>query len=300
VRALGGRYRLERRIGVGGMAEVWRAHDDVLDRAVAVKLLAPDWSIDHGSHDRVRMEARSAARLTHPNVAGVYDFGVSWFGARRMPYIVMELVDGATLGHHLRAGPMDWRIAARVCAEVSAALCAAHARGVIHRDVKPANIMLTPAGVKVLDFGIAAAKGQLDLPDAALFGTPAYIAPERLNGEAAMPATDVYALGVLLYHCLTGRLPWRADTGTELLYSHRHLEPEPIPAIDGLAAEIGDLYVRCLSKEPAQRPSSFVAALVLAEAVDARVYLPPIEPYSQKVRTASAVSPDQTMPCPRP
>src|SRR6266540_4413887 len=143
--ALGGRYRLEERIGSGGMSQVWRGHDVVLDRSVALKLLSAD-----GSFDRVRAEARSAARLAHPNVASVYDFGIAWFQSRRTPYIVMALVDGDTLAARLRSGRMDWRIAVRVCAEVCAALAAAHGSGIVHRDVKPANIMLTSTGAKVL------------------------------------------------------------------------------------------------------------------------------------------------------
>jgi serine/threonine-protein kinase len=278
MRTLGGRYQLEQRIGVGGMSEVWRGHDQVLDRPVAVKLLGPTLAADPQSHERARVEARSAAQLTHPNVANVYDFGVSPFlRGSPAPYIVMELVEGSTLADHLAAGPIDWRIAVRVCAEVSAALTAAHGHGVIHRDIKPANIMLTPSGAKVLDFGIAAGPGQRDPhPDGLVLGTPAYVAPERLDGEPAAPATDMYAVGVVLYHCLSGRLPWPADTGTRLLYSHRHLEPDPLPLIDGLAPEVAELCLRCLHKDPAERPTSLVAALVLAEAVDARVYVPSI------------------------
>ena len=288
MRRLGERYVLEQRIGVGGMSEVWRAHDEVLDRPVAVKLMTPEQAEDHASRERVRAEARSAARLVHPNVAGVYDFGMSTTSqGRPVPYIIMELVEGQTLAEHLAAGPMDWRIAVRVCAEVSAALAAAHASGVVHRDIKPANIMLTPAGAKVLDFGIATSPGQLDeLPEGIVLGTPAYIAPERLGGEPAAPATDMYALGVLLYHCLTGQFPWPAGDGTQVLYSHLYREPEPLPALDGLAPEVVELCARCLSKRPDLRPVSLVAALVLAEAVDARVYVPSPEPFPTQLHAA--------------
>ncbi len=279
MRTLGGRYRLLQRIGVGGMSEVWRGHDTVLDRAVAVKILSPDKAGDPATRERLRAEARSAARLCHPNVAAVYDFGLSAFQAgRRSPYIVMELVEGATLADHLTGGPLDWRIAAQVCAEVSAALAAAHTNDVVHRDIKPANVMLTPTGAKVLDFGIAASSGYRDRsgPDRVVLGTPAYVAPERLNGGPAVPATDMYALGVLLYHCLSGRLPWRAETGTDLLYSHRHLRPDPLPPIEGLPGDVADLCRACLDKSPGHRPSSLFAALVLGDAADVRVYLPSI------------------------
>jgi serine/threonine protein kinase len=260
------------------MAEVWRAHDRVLDRPVAVKIMAPavEGTLGEVSGvDLVRTEARSAARLAHPNVANVHDFGTSPAPGREVPYIVMELVEGQTLGEHLDAGPMDWRIGVRVCAEVAAALAAAHAEHVVHRDIKPANIMLTPSGAKVLDFGIAAATGSPDPdPDGPVMGTPAYVAPERFEGLPATPASDMFALGVLLYTTLSGNLPWQATTNTELVHAQRYGHPDPLPEIDGLAPEVVDLCSRCLHRDPAERPPALVAALVLAEAVDARVYVP--------------------------
>jgi serine/threonine protein kinase len=278
MRTLGGRYRLVQRIGVGGMAEVWRAHDRVLDRTVAVKIMAPVVKGTLGELsgvELVRTEARSAARLMHPNVAHVYDFGTSPAPGYEVPYIVMELVEGRTLGEHMDAGPIDWGIGVRICAEVAAALAAAHAEHVVHRDIKPANIMLTPSGAKVLDFGIAAATGTPDPdPDGPVMGTPAYVAPERFEGLPATPATDIFALGVLLYHCLTGRLPWQAATNTELIHAQRYADPEPLPAIDHLPPEVADLCAGCLHRDPLERPAAPVAALVLAETVDARVYVP--------------------------
>ncbi|MEU7901271.1 serine/threonine-protein kinase [Actinoplanes sp. NPDC049118] len=282
MRTLGGRYRLERRIGVGGMSEVWRGHDRVLDRPVAVKIMAPaaEGTLgEAGGVELVRTEARSAARLAHPNVAGVHDFGTSPAPDHEVPYIVMELVEGQTLSEHLGAGLFDWRIAVRICAEVAAALAAAHAEQVVHRDIKPANIMLTPAGAKVLDFGIAAAVGSQDPdPDGPVMGTPAYVAPERFAGLPATPASDMYSLGVLLYHCLSGRLPWTAAGYTELVHAQRHLDPEPLPHIEGMAPEVLDLCSRCLHRDPSERPTALVAALLLAEAVDARVYVPLVDP----------------------
>src|SRR4051812_45489129 len=189
VRILGGRYQLEQCIGVGGMSEVWRGFDQVLARPVAVKVLSRALAAGCASDERVRTEARSAAQLAHPNVASVYDFGIAPTPSDRLPdvpapYIVMELVDGATLADHLAKGAMDWHIAVRICAEVCAALAAAHSHGIVHRDVKPANIMLTPTGAKVLDFGIATDAGGHDVqPDGTVLGTPAYLAPERLCGR---------------------------------------------------------------------------------------------------------------------
>jgi len=187
----------------------------------------------------------------------------------------MELVEGRTLGEHLRAGPLDWRIAVRICAEVAAGLAAAHAEHVVHRDIKPGNVMLTPSGAKVLDFGIAAAVGSADPdPDGPVMGTPAFVAPERFAGHPATPATDMFALGTLLYQCLSGRLPWTAGSPTELVEAACKLDPEPLPEIDALPGEVVDLCSRCLAKDPAERPTALVAALLLGEAVDARVYVP--------------------------
>ncbi|MFD0819525.1 serine/threonine-protein kinase, partial [Micromonospora zhanjiangensis] len=209
------------------MSEVWRARDRVLDRPVAVKLLAPGHAEEPGSLERIRTEARAAAKLLHPNVASVHDFGeAELLPGESLPYLVMELVEGETLAAHLAAGPIDWRIGVRVCAEVCAALAAAHAHGVVHRDIKPANIMLTPAGVKVLDFGIAASAGQPDPEvDGLVIGTPAFVAPERFDGIPATPATDMYAVGVLLHLCLSGRLPWAVDTELRLGRAGRHRSP---------------------------------------------------------------------------
>ncbi|NMO56621.1 serine/threonine protein kinase [Actinoplanes sp. TBRC 11911] len=277
MQTLAGRYQLVRRIGVGGMSEVWQGHDRVLDRPVAVKIMAPavEGTLGEAGVDLIRTEARSAARLAHPNVAGVHDFGTSRGACHDVPYIVMELVDGQTLSTHLRAGPLDWRIAARIGAEVAAALAAAHAEQVVHRDIKPANIMLTPAGAKVLDFGIAAAIGARDPdPDGMVMGAPAYVAPERFEGSPATPAADMFALGTLLYQCLSGRLPWRAETPTGMVRAACNEEPDPLPPIDDLAPEVAALCRLCLNRHPDDRPTALVAALVLAEAVDARVYVP--------------------------
>jgi serine/threonine-protein kinase len=148
VRILGGRYRLVERLGKGGMSVVWRAYDEVLGRAVAVKVLAPSFAADAVSRERIRAEAQAAAVLSHPNITSVYDYGeqVQPDGTR-VPYVVMELVHGPTLSRRLASGPLPWRTALRISAQVAAALAAAHARGLVHRDVKPANVMLTVNGV---------------------------------------------------------------------------------------------------------------------------------------------------------
>jgi serine/threonine-protein kinase len=188
----------------------------------------------------------------------------------------MELLEGQLLSTRLRGGPMSWRRAAQLCAQVAAALAAAHARGVVHRDIKPSNVMLTAAGAKVLDFGVAGLAGspEEDEVGGTLFGTPAYLAPERLLSDVVVAATDVYALGLLLYRCLTDRLPWDADTPTQMIENHVYEPPSPLPAIDGLPPVIGQLVARCLAKNPDDRPSAVETAQVLSEAASIHVVLP--------------------------
>jgi serine/threonine-protein kinase len=222
------------------MSVVWRGYDEVLGRPVAVKLLAAEWATDADFRGRVRGEARAAARLSHPHITNVYDYGEAGDGT---PFVVMELVDGQSLAHRLAAGPLPWRSATRVAAQVASALAAAHAHGVVHRDITPANVMLSRAGAKVVDFGIAAAIGQRD---GQVVGTPAFLAPEQRAGAPALPATDVYALGLLLYASVTGRVPKDINLGR-------------------LPSELASVIRACLATDPAARPASAVLARRLAE-----------------------------------
>ncbi|WP_236647880.1 serine/threonine-protein kinase [Micromonospora sicca] len=261
---LDGRYRLLERLGAGGMSVVWRAHDEVLGRDVAVKLLSPELAADPQLLHRIRAEARSAARLRHPNIVEVYDYGeATASGGPPVPYVVMEVVEGRSLSQLLTGGPLPWRVAVLICAQVAAALAAAHRRGVVHRDVKPGNVMVAGGGVKLVDFGISATSGDPEGLPEGLLGTPAYLAPERLEQGAVHPATDVYALGLLLYRALAGRLPWRASTTTQMVAAHRYHEPAALPDIADLPPEIGELCRRCLAKEPVDRPPAAEAASVL-------------------------------------
>jgi protein kinase-like protein len=261
---LGGRYRLLSRIGHGGMSIVWRAYDQVLDRTVAVKVLAGAATGDAG-RELIRAEARTAAQLSHPHICQVFDYGESRTeSGDHVAYIVMELLSGSTLMERLRTGPLPAREAMRVCAQVASALAAAHGSGLVHRDVKPANIMLTPAGPKVVDFGIAAAAGAPDLPapDGETQGTPGYLAPERLTGGEVTAASDVYALGLVLYRTLSGTPPWPVGTPTQLLAS-----------TDGVPESVAELCRRCLAEDPRERPAAQEVAHRLADAAGWR--LPP-------------------------
>ncbi|XVV11789.1 protein kinase domain-containing protein [Actinoplanes sp. CA-131856] len=264
---LGGRYKLLGELGRGGMAVVWRARDEVLGRRVAVKVLAARFAGDPQSRARIRDEARAAATLSHPNIAQVYDFGEASETGTPLPYVVMELINGPTLQQRVASGPLPPRKVFRICGEVAAALAAAHADGLVHRDIKMANIMVTPAGAKVVDFGIAAAVG-LE-PEEMLVGTPAYLAPERLSGAAVEPASDVYALGVLLYRLLAHESPWSVESTTQMLRAHVHVEPAPLPDLPGVPATVADLITRCLRKDPTERPTASEVSAILADADEA-------------------------------
>ncbi|MEH1017684.1 protein kinase [Micromonospora sp. CPCC 206060] len=263
------RYVLRERIGSGGMSEVWYADDDVLHRPVAVKVLASPLASDPALRAVIQREARAAARLTHPHITQVYDFGEAALpGGVLVPYLVMELVQGRTLADRLTAGPLPWRDVAALGAQVAGALAAAHAIGVVHRDIKPANVMLTATGAKVLDFGIAA----LTVPGGhrgdtgPLMGTPAYTAPERLGAGPPDPASDVYALGVLLYVSLTGRLPLPGETWADAIAVQRAGTPVPPLDVPGLPARTAALVTACLATDPARRPTADDLARRLTEA----------------------------------
>ncbi|MBV1854624.1 serine/threonine-protein kinase [Catellatospora tritici] len=247
------RYLLERRIGSGGMAEVWRAHDLVLGRPVAVKVLAGPMAADPALRAGALREARSAAQLTHPNITAVHDFGEASFpDGHAEPYLVMELLTGDSLADRMAAGPMPWPQVATVGGQIAAALAAAHARDVVHRDVKPGNIMLTATGAKVLDFGIAAMTGLPDAHGGWVIGTPAYAAPERLQQAAANPAADVYSLGVLLVEMVTGRRLHPVESWEQV--AALHARPRPLPHLPGVPSTAAALIAAALDPSPARRP----------------------------------------------
>ena len=263
---LGGRYRLVELVGQGGMATIFRATDVQLGRDVAVKLLRTEYLRDPDFSSRFRSEARAAASLSHPNIVGVHDYGEDPSG----PYIVMELVDGEDLATILRAnGPLPPRQAARVAAAVARALAAAHAKGIVHRDVKPGNVLIGRDGqVKVADFGIAraVAESALTLPGTAL-GSVHYFSPEQARGEPTTAASDLFSLGIVLFEALTGQRPWEGDSAAGVAIARLSgPTPDPRTARPSLPQELADIDRRALALQPGERWSS---AASFADALDA-------------------------------
>jgi len=262
---LGGRYRIGGLLGRGGMAEVYHGFDERLHRDVAVKVLKPELAAQPDIRLRFEAEARSAAKLTHPNVVAVFDTGED----EGRPFLVMEQLPGDTLYDRMRSGPVDQAWLLRVAGDVLGALGAAHAAGIIHRDVKPGNILLAKDGcAKVADFGIAKS---LDVADAdltttgQLVGTPAYVAPERLTGSTAGPPSDLYAVGVILYEALAGKKPFGGTTPLEVAYSIRHEEP---PALSTLRPDLDHALVAAVETAMARAPEDrFQTAAAMAEAL---------------------------------
>jgi serine/threonine protein kinase len=251
-----GRYHLDHLIGSGGMAQVWEATDLVLGRQVAVKVLHPHLAADGALVARFRQEAVAAARLSHPGIVGVYDTCSDGMHEA----IVMELLDAATLRQHLdEYGPLDAETTVRIALRLLDALEAAHRAGLVHRDVKPSNILLCRDGrVKVADFGIAKADDQTDLTQqGTLVGTASYLAPEQLLGGEVDARTDLYSLGIVLYECLTGRVPFRGETGAAVALARLHSDPvDPRRVRADVPIRLSVPIMRVLSRDPDQRYDS--------------------------------------------
>jgi eukaryotic-like serine/threonine-protein kinase len=267
------RYRLDERIALGGMAEVWAAEDLELERRVAIKLLLG------ADPKRFAREARAAAGLSHPAICQLYDYGE----ADGRPYIVLEYLPGGNLEDRLASEkPLPDDETARIAGEVASGLAHAHERGLVHRDIKPGNVLFDEEGAaKITDFGIARVLDASTLTEAGtLLGTAAYISPEQARGERATPASDVYSFGVILYRMLTGRLPFEAQSPLELAAMHESAEP---PTIESLRSDAPPALERvataALAKPPEARPqdgSALVAALVAEPGAEtATVVLPP-------------------------
>src|SRR6266540_1182205 len=252
-RILAGRYEVGPLLGVGGMAEVYEGHDRLLARRVAIKVLLAQYAHDPAFLARFRREAQAAASLSHPNIVAVFDTGSQddiWF-------IVMEYVAGRTLRDVINAeGPVHPARAAEICADVASGLAGAHARGVVHRDVKPGNVMLTTDGkVKVMDFGIARASAAPSITQtAAVVGTAQYIAPEQAQGLEVDARTDVYALGCCLYEMLTGQVPFTGPTPVAIAYQHVQEDPTPPRALNpDVPVPLERVCLKAMAKRPEDR-----------------------------------------------
>ncbi|HEX6700540.1 MAG TPA: serine/threonine-protein kinase [Gaiellaceae bacterium] len=248
---IAGRYTLDRTLGRGGMASVYLGRDAQLERRVAVKLLDPSVARDDELRRRFARESRLAARLSHPNVVAVFDAGED---AGR-PFIVMEYVEGETVADMLRRrGPLPPEEAAEIAAQTSAGLTHAHAHGLVHRDVKPQNLLVARDGrVKVADFGVARGEDTSRLTQAGtLLGTAAYLSPEQAAGAEIGPRSDLYSLGAVLYELLSGRTPYRFESLAEL--GARRKPPPPLP--QRVPAALAAVVMRCLAPDPVDRPAS--------------------------------------------
>jgi eukaryotic-like serine/threonine-protein kinase len=251
------RYELHRKLARGGMADVYLARDQLLDRPVAVKVLFSEYAKDETFVERFRREARAAANLNHPNIVAIYDWGQQ-YGTY---FIVMEYVEGRTLSEIIRTeGPLHPNRAAEVTADVAAALAFAHRNGVIHRDIKPGNILITSTGqVKVADFGIAQAltaeATQANLTQVgAVMGTATYFSPEQAQGKPADPRSDLYSLGCVLYEMLTSRPPFNGETPVAIAYKHvQEQPPAPSSVAAGVPESLEAIELKLLAKDPADR-----------------------------------------------
>jgi serine/threonine-protein kinase len=266
---LGARYELLEPHAIGAMGEVWRAMDPVLGRIVAVKVLLPGLSADPGFVERFQAEARAMASLSDPSIVEVYDYGQT----AAISYLVMRLVEGESLHALLgRVGPLPPREVMTIVAQAAHALHQAHRNGIVHRDVKPSNLVVRPDGHLVLtDFGIA--DGVAALP-AAVIGTAGYLAPEQLAGGPALPATDVYSLGVVAYECLTMRQPIAVDGPLAGASAHGHDHPTPLP--DSVPATVQHVVMRALAPEAKDR---WPSAEAMAEAASQAARELPVSPW---------------------
>ena len=299
------RYELGPVLGQGGMAKVHQGLDRQLGRQVAIKVLAPPFDRDREFVERFQREARAAAGLSHPNIVAVFDSG-SDDGTH---YIVTELVEGETLADRLRRdGPMPQAEAIAVAVDIARALAAAHERGLIHRDIKPGNVMLLPdSRVKVVDFGIARAAGSDTLTNTGVvLGSTAYLSPEQASGQPVDERADLYALGCVLYEMLTGRVPFSADTPIATMYRHVNEDPPPPSTFAPILSELEDIVMRALEKDPKRRfasASELEAALLavpLARSGDT-MRLEPAAAETQPVGRVGAVAAGGAMagPCRR-
>ncbi|WP_433318542.1 serine/threonine-protein kinase [Micromonospora sp. CA-269861] len=285
---VGNRYRLVESIASGGMGDVWRAVDETLGRGVAIKMLRPRLVTDPGFGERFRREARAMAALRHPGVAQVYDYGeVSRSDAPVLAYIVMECVQGQPLSERIaEVGRLGVAETMSIAAQTASALQAAHDAGVVHRDVKPNNLIIEPDGhVVLVDFGVAVTQEAASLTGTnQVVGTALYMAPEQVTRSETTPAIDIYALGAVVYHCLAGRPPHQGENAVAVAL--RHLEEEPPPLPEDVPEAVQRLVATAMAKEPTRR---FATAATMATAAQMLA-----DPSLQLVRTAVGAPVDRT------
>ena len=260
----GERYRLQLRIAIGGMGEVWQAEDELILRQVAIKILKEEYLSDPAFLERFRTEARSAALVEHVGIANIYDYGEDTGSA----FLVMELVPGESMSRLLeRDKRLPEAQVLDIVAQTSRALAAAHARGLVHRDIKPGNLLITPDGkVKITDFGIARVGDQVPLTKTGqVMGTVQYLAPEQATGKTSTGATDLYSLGVVAYEALAGRRPFRGENQMAIAMAHINEMPPALP--DSIDPRVQNLVLSCLAKKPNQRPESGTSLAIRAEAL---------------------------------
>jgi eukaryotic-like serine/threonine-protein kinase len=290
------RYGIVHTLGGGGMAKVYLAHDEVLDRDVALKVLREQFADDEEFVERFKREAQSAAALSHPNIVQVYDRGEAEDGAS---YIAMEYVPGGTLKERIsRSGPLESGVAASLALHIAEALSAAHERGVVHRDIKPQNILLTTTrDAKVADFGVARAASAATISQTnVVLGTASYMSPEQALGEPATPKSDLYSLGVVLYEMLTGELPYSAESPVAVSMKHVTEPPHPPREVNPRIPEgLNALVVKLLAKDPENRYAG--AAELVEDLRRARDGLPPIA--ARNGTEATRVATQATVPTPR-
>ena len=249
----GGRYELKSRLAIGGMGEVWQAIDKVIERQVAIKILKEEYLGDKAFRERFRAEARHAALVNHEGIASVYDFGEEEGSA----YLVMELVPGEALSTIIeRERFLSAERVLDIVAQTASALHAAHQAGLVHRDVKPGNLLITPDGrVKITDFGIARAVDQVPLTATGqVMGTVQYLSPEQASGKSATALTDIYSLGIVAYEALAGKRPFTGESQVAIAMAHIKTPPPPLPESVPLA--VRNLILACLAKKPERRPTS--------------------------------------------
>lgn len=297
---LDGRYRVEGRIAAGGMATVYRAVDTRLDRVLALKVMHPSLAVDGAFVDRFIREAKSVARLSHPNVVGVFDQGTDG----TYVYLAMEYVAGCTLRDVLRErGALQPRAALDILEPILAALGAAHRAGLVHRDMKPENVLIGDDGrVKVADFGLVrAVDTHTTASTGSVLGTVSYLAPEQMEHGTADARVDVYACGVVLYEMLTGSKPHTGGSAAQILYSHLHDDvTPPSELVPGLAPELDELVAAATARAPEQRPQDAVALLARARSARARLTDAQLDVVPPQAREAAASDDERTDVIPRP